>query len=137
MNGYLLDTNVVSEIRKRDRANPNVLDWFSALDSDQLFVSVLVVGELRQGIESVRRRDKISARRLDRWLAQLRTHYEERVLPVTEPIAELWGKLSVVGPFPVVDGLMAATAKFHHLTLATRNTKDVRDSGADLFNPFE
>jgi toxin FitB len=133
---YLLDTNVISELRKGERANPKVADWFSGLRDGEIYLSVLTIGEIRRGIESVRRRDPDSARALDSWLARLCEAHGERILPIERAIAEEWGRMSVPDPLPVVDGLLAATAKVLGLTLATRNVADVESTGVDLLDPF-
>jgi toxin FitB len=137
MSGYLLDTNVVSELRKDTRANPNVLAWFEAVDEDELFLSVLVLGEIRRGIERIRPTDPAQARALDRWLKGLESAYADRVLPVTSVIADKWGRLSASNPPSVVDGLMAATALENDLTLVTRNIQDVARTGVRLLDPFD
>jgi len=133
---FLLDTNVVSELRKGARADRNVVAWFESLDADDLYLSVLVVGEIRRGIERIRRRDPKSAQALDRWLSALSAGFEDRILPVDRPVAEEWGRMNVPDPLPVVDTLMAATAKVHGLVLATRNVKDVASTGVRTLNPF-
>jgi toxin FitB len=137
VSGFLLDTNVVSELRKGKRANPNVLAWFQASDEEQLFLSVLVLGEVRSGIERVRRHDVAQARALDRWLNGLETAYAERILPVNTAVAERWGQLSATDPPSVVDGLMAATALENGLTLVTRDVQDVSRTGVKVHNPFQ
>lgn len=134
---YLLDTNVLSELRKGRRCDPRVFRWFSAVSDEDLFLSVLVIGEIRRGIERIRRRDAPSARTLDAWLRRLLAGHRGRILSVDEVIAEEWGRLSVPDPIPVVDGLMAATARVHGLTLATRNVRDVARTGVACVNPFE
>jgi predicted nucleic acid-binding protein len=134
---YLLDTNILAELRKRARANPRVGAWFASLEPDAILLSVLTVGEIRRGIESVRRRDRKAANALERWLRRLVMEHGDRILPIDLPVAEEWGRLNVPNPLPVVDGLFAATAKVHGLTLATRNVKDIARSGALLMNPFE
>lgn len=134
--GYLLDTNVVSELRKRDRAEASVRRWYESVDDGAVFLSVLVVGELRRGIALLHRRDPSSSAALERWLRALVQRYEERILPVTVTIADRWGRLSPERPLPPIDGLLAATALVHGLTLVTRNAADVERSGADVFNPF-
>jgi len=133
---YLLDTNVVSELRKGDRADPNVSAWFAGLADEEIFLSALTIGEIRRGIESLRRRDPDSAAALDRWLASLADAHGDRILPVDRAIAEEWGRMSVPDPLPVVDGLLAATARVLGLTLATRNVADVEGTGAELLDPF-
>jgi predicted nucleic acid-binding protein len=134
---YLLDANVIAEVRKGPRANAHVRSWFAALDSDAIRLSVVTLGEIRRGIESVRRRDLTAARALERWLRRLVTDHGDRILDVDRAVAEEWGRLNVPDPLPVIDGLLAATAEVHGLTLATRNVKDVARSGAKVVNPFE
>jgi toxin FitB len=134
---YLLDTNVIAELRKGTRANPKARAWFATLDADAIFLSVLTIGEIRRGIESLRRRDLAAARALDSWILRLVTEHDERILPVDLPIVEEWGRLGIPDPLPVIDGLLAATAKVHGLTLATRNIKDVSRTRIRLVNPFD
>lgn len=133
---YLLDTNVISELRKGERADPGVVAWFTDLDEEEIFLSVMTIGEIRRGIEGIRRRDLDSAAALDGWLARLTETHGERILAVDRAIAGEWGRLNVPDPLPVVDGLLAATAKVLGLTLATRNVGDVKSTGVDLVNPF-
>ena len=137
MSGFLLDTNVLSELRKGPRANAHVRAWIEDVDDNALFMSVLVVGEIRRGIENLRRRDAASARALDRWLARLEQAYGERVLQVDRGIADDWGRLDAAFGLPAIDGLLAATARVHGLVLVTRNTKDVGRAGIAVLNPFE
>jgi predicted nucleic acid-binding protein len=134
---FLLDTNVVSELRKGPRADANVRAWVAEADAESLYLSVLVVGELRQGVERVRRRDPAAARNLERWLAKIAEQYDDRILPVDSEVAEQWGRLNVPDPLPTVDGLLAATALVHDMSLVTRNTADVLRTGVRLVNPFE
>lgn len=133
---FLLDTNVISELRKGARANPGVTAWIAGVDDSDLFLSVLVAGELRQGVERLRLRDPTAAARIDRWYAALIDGYAHRLLPVDAQVAELWGRLNVPDPISAVDGLLAATAIVHGLTLVTRNVKDVARTGVNLHNPF-
>jgi len=133
----LLDTNVVAELRKGARANPHVRSWFETLDPDAIVLSVLTIGEIRRGIESVRRRDAVTAKALERWLRRLVAEHGDRILPVDLPVTEVWGRLNVPDPLPVIDALLAATAKVHGLTLVTRNVKDVARTGVALMNPFD
>jgi predicted nucleic acid-binding protein len=133
---YLLDTNVISELRKGERADPNVTAWFADLADEEAFLSVLTIGEIRRGIENVRRRDPDSAAALDSWLGRLAEAYRERILPVDRAVAEEWGRMSVPNPLPVVDGLLAATAKVLGLTFVTRNVADVKYADVELLDPF-
>lgn len=137
MTGYLLDTNVLSEIRKGERCNASVKRWFAEVEDDTLFLSVLVVGEIRRGIELIRRRDAATGRALDRWLRGLERRFEERILPVTADICDRWGRIGLEQPLPPIDGLLAATALHHGLTVVTRNVAHTRRSGAQVLNPFE
>lgn len=133
---FLVDTNVLAEIRKA-RGRASVKEWFHACDPTQIYLSVLVVGEIRQGVERLRRKDPRQAARYDSWLGRLRTEFGDRILPVSEEVAMEWGRLNVPDPLPVVDGLLAATARVHGLTLVTRNVADVARTGVPLLNPFE
>jgi toxin FitB len=132
----LVDTNVVSELRKGRRTNVNVRAWFESVDDNELYLSVLVVGELRQGVERLRQRDASAAARLDRWLVDLVESYGERILTIDAAVAERWGRLNVPDPIPAVDGLLAATALVHSLTLVTRNVRDVQRTGVRIIDPF-
>ena len=134
---YLIDTTVISELRKGARADRRVADWFAGLAEDDLYLSVLTIGEIRTGIERIRRRDRRAAASLERWLREVLEAHRDRILPVDEAVAEEWGRLNVPDPLPVVDGLLAATATVHGLVLATRNVKDLRRTGVPLLNPFE
>lgn len=134
---YLLDTNIISELRKRERAEPSVSHWFDGLADQEIYLSVLTIGEIRRGVENVRRRDPSSATALESWLARVAEIHRDRILPVDRAIAEEWGRMSVPDPLPVVDGLLAATAKVVGLTLVTRNVADVEATGVELLNPFD
>jgi predicted nucleic acid-binding protein len=133
---WLLDTNIISELRKGERAHPGLRAWFAQVDEDSLCTSVLVVGELRRGIESLRRRDVPSALALEHWLAGITGGFADRILSVDQSVAEQWGRLNVPDPVPTVDGLLAATAIVHGLTLVTRNTRDVARTGVALLDPM-
>lgn len=132
---YLLDTNVVSETR-RGGPNANVLRWLASVDSDDLYISALVLGEVRQGIERLRPRDPERAAEFESWLHTLERDYSERVVPITAEVADEWGRLNARKPLPVIDGLLAATARVHGWTLVTRNRKDVERTGVRLLDPF-
>jgi toxin FitB len=134
---FLLDTNVVSEPRKGRRADTSVMRWFSSVIPEELYISVLVIGEIRQGIEGLRRRDPLQASHLESWLADLRRGYADRILPVDLEAAEEWGRMNVPDPISTRDALMAATAKVRNMTFVTRNTADVARTGVRLLNPFD
>lgn len=136
MKGYLLDTNVVSETRKGRRINDNVVAWLESVDDDDLFLSVLVIGEIRKGVEQARSKDAVKARALEAWLTGLEHRYGDRVLPITPLVADQWGRLGAIRPLSTVDGLLAATAIVYDLTLVTRNVTDVAHTGVNLLNPF-
>lgn len=133
---YLLDTNVISELRKGQRADARVREWVGGIDDPEIYLSVLTIGEIRRGIESVRRRDHDSAAALDSWLARLSEAHRDRILPLDRAITEEWGRMNEPDPLPVVDGLLAATAKVAGLIFVTRNVADVKSSGVELFDPF-
>jgi hypothetical protein len=132
---WLVDTNILSEIRKGDRANEGIRAWFAEARDEDLFTSVLVLGELRRGIESIRRRDVPSALALEQWFARISTDFSDRVLPIDINVAERWGALNVPNPIPTVDGLLAATALVHDLVLVTRNVRDVAPTGVKVLDP--
>ena len=134
---YLIDTNVISEVRKGGRCDANVAAWWDSIDDPSLYLSVLVLGEVRKGIERARPGDSGRARALDKWLSAVREAFAGRVLTVDEAVAEEWGRMGARRPVSVVDGLLAATAKVHKMTLATRNTADIADLGVQFVNPFE
>jgi len=127
---------VVSELRKSRRCDPGVAAWFARTASEELFLSVVTLGEIRKGIENIRRRDPRSAEALENWFADVVAAHSDRCLPMDEAVAEEWGRLEAAGPLPVLDGLLAATARVHGLTLVTRNLKDVERTGVDCMNPF-
>ena len=139
MNGFLLDTNVPSELT---RPNPEtaVRRWLEAANDDELYFSVISLGEILKGITVLPSSKKRTG--LDVWLNEtLRTWFAGRILPVTEPVAERWGRLAAIRqlkgrPLKVADGLIAATALEHDLTLVTRNERDFEGLGLELFNPW-
>jgi len=137
VSGFLLDTNVVSELRKGERAHPGVHAWIDTHAADELWLSVLVVGELWRGVELVQRRDPASAQVLSAWLEGLTRDYRDRILPITTAVAKRWAEVTVPDPIPVIDGLLAATAIEHDLVLVTRNVADVERTGVVWQNPFE
>jgi len=139
VNGFLLDTNVISELVKA-RPDHRVVRWVEDTDESLLFLSVLTLGDIRNGVERLRSGRRRG--RLESWLqVDLPLRFEDRILPITEAIADRWGALSAIAaakgkPLPVVDGLLAATALHHHLTLVTRNSSDVAGTGVATLNPW-
>src|SRR5262249_57924541 len=122
--------------RKRGRSNPNVARWVARTPVTDMGTSVLVLAEIRHGIELLRRRDPEQTKSYDRWFSQMRAELADRVLPVDEPIAEAWAMMGIPNPLPPIDGLLAATAKVHALTLGTRDAAQVAATGVSLLDPF-
>ena len=134
---YLLDTNIVGELRKGARCNPVVMAWYRHYAIETSFISVMTMGEIRKGIESSRLKDLAKAQGLERWLKELELSFEERILPVSAEIADIWGRFVHRGDVAAVDGLIAATAAHYSLTVAMRNARDFQRCGIDYVNPFE
>ncbi len=134
---YLIDANVISEVAKGRRCDPRVADWYRRVRDDELFLSALVVGELRQGIERLRPRNPRRAGALERWLEELLSSFGDRVLPIDAKVAQNWGRMNARQTFPVIDSLLAATSEAHGLVLVTRNLRDIERSGVRCLNPFE
>jgi toxin FitB len=132
---YLLDTNILSETRKK-QANERVMSFLSAAEPSALFISVLSLGELRKGVALKMQSDADAAKRLGTWVDGLEYSFAERLLGVDAAIARQWGELSAQRSRPVVDTLLAATALIHKLTLVTRNISDVHDLGVKLLDPW-
>jgi hypothetical protein len=132
---WLVDTDVLSELRKGEGADPGIRAWFTDAREDELFTSVLVLGEVRRGIESIRRRDVPSALAIEQWLARFTATFSDRVLPIDTRVADRWGALNEPDPLPTVDGLLAATALVHDLVLVTRNVRDVVSTGVRVLDP--
>jgi hypothetical protein len=134
---FLLDTNVLSELRRGRRCHPNVERWIGTVDDREIHTSVVVLGELKRGIERVRPKSPAFAAELERWLTRLIVSMGRRILPVDQTIALAWGVLSVPRVVPPIDGLLAATATVHGYTIVTRNVQDMADLGVSYLNPFE
>ena len=133
---YLLDTNVLSETRKRQPA-AGVADWIAATPPERLHVSVLSLGEIEHGITRIRGRgDRRQAAALERWLRDVETGFEDRILPVTLLVAAAWGRQQYAQPLPVIDALIAATARVHGMTVVTRNVKDFELAGVEVLKPL-
>ena len=133
---YLIDTNIISEVRKGRRCDPNVASWYEKIEDANLYLSVLVIGEIRKGIEKIRPKDSAQANAIENWLSAVDEAFGERILPVDRAVANEWGRLNANRPLPVIDGLLAATAKIHGMTLVTRNTADIAELGVHILNPF-
>ena len=134
--GFLIDTNVLSELRKGSKMDKNVRDWFETVPSDDIYLSTLAIGEVRHGIELLRRRDQKAAIRLETWLTEVQKDAGDRILPINNEISEQWGRFGVPDPVSVIDGLMAATAMVHGHILVTRNVRDIEQTGVNFINPF-
>ena len=133
---YLLDASVLSETRKRQPA-AGVAEWIAATPPDRMHISVLTLGEIEQGIARIRGRgDQDQAAALERWLTDVQAGFEDRILPVSLPVAAAWGRQPQTQPVPVIDALIAATARVHGLTMVTRNAKDFEPAGIPVLNPF-
>jgi predicted nucleic acid-binding protein len=131
---YLLDTNVVSETRKH-RPAPEVVTWLADVDSGELHLSVMTIGEVRRGIERLRRRDASQAAVYEAWLGTLETAFADRILGVDVAVADAWGRISA-DPVPAVDGLLAATALVHGLTVVTRDIGPFERVGVPFLDPW-
>ncbi|TDV23327.1 hypothetical protein C7405_13222 [Paraburkholderia caballeronis] len=137
---YLVDTNVISEVRKRERADKGVMAFFrkAAQDDADLYLSVVTVGELRRGVEIIRHRgDKPQATRLENWLNGVLREFASNILAVDEEVGQLWGRLRVPHPEHSLDKLIAATSLIHDLIVVTRNVDDFAGTGARVLNPFK
>lgn len=137
MAGVLLDTNVLSELRKGPRCDAKVRAWLALQESQELFLSVLAIAEIRDGIERLRGRDPKQAARLEAWLNETETFFRDRILPITPEIADRWGRLRTPQPLPDFDRLIAATAAHHGLEIATRNIRDFERTGIPVTNPWQ
>lgn len=134
---FLIDTNIISELRKNARCDRNVSAWYGSIGDGDLYLSVLVTGELRKGVEMARRRDPAKAAALEAWLAEVDAAFGERILPVDRRVSDEWGRMCARRPLSAIDGLLAATAKVNRMTLVTRDDADVAGLGATVLNPFK
>jgi len=137
---YLIDTNIISEIRKASRANSGVKQFFQKAEEQNLtlYISVITIGELRRGIDMIQHRgDKKQAVQLEKWLSRIIHEYEDSILDFTVAEAQVWGRLRVPNYENSIDKQIAATALTYDLTLVTRNIDDFKSTGVNLLNPFE
>jgi toxin FitB len=132
----LLDTVVLSELRKA-RPSPQVIQWLGQQREQDLFISVVSLGEIERGITKAQKTDPDFAQALSQWLEELMRRYADRILPITPPIARLWGKWSAELGHEGADLLIAATAQVHRLAVATRNAKNFRDIVQSIVDPFK
>lgn len=136
---YLIDTDVVSELRKKEKANLGVIAFFKSASSSEvaLYLTAVTIGELRRGVELIRYRgDTKQAQALERWLARMLADYGDSILAFDEDVAQVWGRLRVPHPENPLDKQIAATALVYDLVLVTRNVKHFAATGVKLFNPF-
>jgi len=136
---YLVDTNVISEVRKKSKANAGVRAFFrQAIEEEtRMFISVVTAGELRRGVESIRHRGDVrQANQLEKWLGALMAEYQDHILEINQDIAQLWGRLRTPHPENALDKQIAATALIYELTVVTRNHKDFVKTGVRVLNPF-
>jgi toxin FitB len=136
---YLIDTNVISELRKKEKAHPGVVAFFlkAASQNESLYLSVVTIGELRRGVELIRRRgDTAQAALLEAWLQAKLEGFVDRILSFDTDAAQVWGRLRVPDPAHELDKQIAATALVNDLTVVTRNTADFANTGVRLMNPF-
>jgi predicted nucleic acid-binding protein len=136
---YLVDTDVISEIRKKSKANRGVREFFKQVieDGEKIYLSVVTVGELRRGVELIRYRgDLPQAKQLETWLETLLADYQDQIIDINQHTAQLWGRLRVPHPENALDKQIGATALIYDLTVVTRNCKDFIQSGVRTLNPF-
>lgn len=134
---YLLDTNVVSELRKGPRMNPGVAAFFGELKQEDIYLAVQTIGVLRRGVETIRERgDRIQADQLETWLEDVVVGYANRILVFDVECAQLWGRLMSPNSQHAIDKQIAAIGLIYDLTIVTRNTEDFVSSGARLYDPF-
>lgn len=137
---FLIDSNVISEIRKQDRANPGVQNFFARIAEDKILVylSVVTIGELRRGVERIRHRgDRVQTQKLETWLQAFIKNYHNAILPIDDEVTQVWGRLRVPHAEHALDKLIVATALIFNLTVVTRNLRDFESTGVRLLNVFE
>lgn len=137
---FLLDTNIVSEIRKiqQGKADTHLSAWVTQIPANQMYISAITLLELEKGIMRIERKDEQQGAILRDWLErQVKPAFKGRILPFDEKTATICATMHIPDPKPITDSLIAATAKQHGLTVVTRNVKDFAHTGAKVFNPFQ
>lgn len=137
---YLIDTNVISELRKGQKSNSGVRQFFDNViqNNNLVFISAITVGELRRGVDLIfHRGDRLQGQQLESWLTSILEEYKDNILGIDIETALLWGKMRVPNPQHALDKLIAATALIYDLTVVTRNIKDFENTGVSLLNPFK
>jgi predicted nucleic acid-binding protein len=130
---YLVDTNVISEARRKA---PQAVAWLRAAPPSAIYLSVITLGEIMKGIALKERSDRQAAGHLSEWLQRLRLEFSDRILPVSDQVAIEWGRIAALRPRGDCDGLIAATAQVHDLILVTRNVADFDDMNLSIVNPW-
>lgn len=137
---YLLDTCIISELASKQPA-PEVINWVDTLDSKQVYLSVITIGEIAKGVEKLTESER--KKELKTWLEHdLLARFQDQILPLDTNVLMTWGSLTAQAerkgrPLPAIDSLIAATVLTHKMTLVTRNVKDFESAGIDIFNPWE
>jgi len=134
---YLIDTNVISELRKGSKCNLSVQRFFESIQSESIYISVLTLGEIRRGCENIRQRgDTLQASQLENWLEEITREYKNKILSFDDECAQVWGKLISPHKSNPIDKQIAAIAMINQLAVVTRNVDDFRETGVQMINPF-
>jgi predicted nucleic acid-binding protein len=134
---YLIDTNVISELRKGSKSNLGVQRFFKSIQSESIYISVLTLGEIRRGCENIRQRgDTLQASQLENWLEEITREYKNKILSFDDECAQVWGKLMSPHKSNPIDKQIAAIAMINQLAVVTRNVDDFRETGVQMINPF-
>lgn len=133
---FLIDTNIISEVRKGARCDRHVAAWYASVADHDLYLSVLILGEIHKAVETARPSDPDKAEALALWLDQVHRAFEGRILPVDYGVATEWGRISALRDLPAIAGLLAATAKVNGMTLVTSHDEEVKGLGVRVVNPF-
>lgn len=133
---YLLDTNIISELKKKT-PDQNVVNWFEGIDTDELYLSCITIGELKSGALKKSKTDIKTGKLLIKWIDDLMADYEEQILNIDLETCEIWGELLNIDSTNAIDGLIAAQCLQSNMVLVTRNIKHFNMFDIKLFNPFE